>query len=64
MLFCKENDITYCLFDLNILKVKGKPATLEGQVNWNGDVQVTGNLSDIDPREPLAAKNKNKTKQT
>ena len=42
--------MTYCLFNLNTLKV-----ALEEQVHWNGEMQVTDNLSDIEPREALAA---------
>ena len=54
--------VAYRLFDLNILKValeKQNIVTVEEQVNWNGEKQVTDNLSDMDPRAALAApKNK------
>ena len=50
--------ITYCLFDLNTLRLKlGKQNTviLKEQVSWNGDNQVSDNLCEMDPMEALAA---------
>jgi len=50
--------VTYGLFDLNILKValeKQNTVTLQEQVEWNGDTQLTEYQSEIDLREALAA---------
>ena len=50
--------VTYRLFDLDILKValeKQNTVTLQEQVQWNGDTQVTDYRSEMDPREALAA---------
>ena len=50
--------VTYRLFDLSILKValeKQNTVTLQEQVQWNGDTQVTDYPSEMDPREALAA---------
>ena len=49
--------VTYRLFDLDILKValeKQNTVTLQEQVHWNGDTQVTDYPSEMDPREALA----------
>lgn len=53
--------VTYRLFDLNKLKLaleKQNNVTLQEQVHWNADIQVTDNLADADPREALAAAKK------
>jgi len=53
--------VTYRLFDLNVLKValeKQNTVTLQEQVQWNGDTQVTDYPSEMDPREALAAAKK------
>ena len=50
--------VTYHLFDLTTLKValeKQKTVTLQEQVQWNGDKQVTDYPSEMDRREALAA---------
>lgn len=50
--------VTYLLFNLDILKValeKQNTVTLQEQVQWNGDTQVTDYPSEMDPREALAA---------
>ena len=49
--------VTYHLFNLDILKValeKQNTVTLQEQVQWNGDTQVTDYPSEMDPREALA----------
>ncbi|KAL9961671.1 hypothetical protein ACROYT_G030663 [Oculina patagonica] len=54
--------VTYRFFDLETLEAalgKQNTVALQKQVQWNGDKQVTDYLSDMDPREALAAaKNK------
>ena len=50
--------ITYRLFDLNTLRLeleKQNTVILKEQVSWNGDKQVSDNLSEMDPMEALAA---------